>query len=163
VINSPNRRNVGTTLCGTLRGPELRTQGNDAAIRFRDNLLAKKWPKAIELARCLGAGSDAESWKCAARLRRDGILFGVWSTPEKCFVYPDFQFDDEGRLISDVASLLEVLTDEDDRGGWRRAFWLYSPHALLDGRTPADVFPTDPAAVIWVARAEFNAPLHAMW
>ncbi|WP_233518989.1 hypothetical protein [Paraburkholderia xenovorans] len=45
---------------------------------------------------------------------------------------------------------------DDDRDGWRRASWLYSPHALLDEQTPADVFPDSPLRVIKGAPVEFR-------
>jgi hypothetical protein len=45
-----------------------------------------------------------------------------------------------------------VPNDEDDKSGWRRAFWLFQPHASInDGLRPADVFRKDPQAVIRAA------------
>jgi hypothetical protein len=85
------------------------------------------------------------------------------SAPGLCFLYPDFQFDRSGAIREDIAELLAVLPSEDDRGGWRRTFWLYSPHALLDDRTPAEIFIDDPTRVIAVAREEFLGDLDATW
>jgi hypothetical protein len=87
----------------------------------------------------------------------------VWSAPARRFVYPAFQFDTRGGIRPEVAGLLKVLPDEDDRGGWQRAFWLYSPHALLEGRTPADVFGHEPQRVIQVAKCHFDADPNAGW
>jgi hypothetical protein len=85
------------------------------------------------------------------------------SAPGLCFLYPDFQFDRSGAIREDIAELLAVLPSEDDRGGWRRTFWLYSPHALLDDRTPAEIFVDEPTRVIAVAREEFLGDREAIW
>ncbi|SRR5258708_18456288 len=66
-------------------------------------------------------------------------------------------------FVPDVAELLAILPDRDDLGGWRRAFWLYSPHALLEGRAPSDVFVTDPQRVIGVATRGFAGSQDAGW
>jgi hypothetical protein len=97
------------------------------------------------------------------KARAKGALLGVWSAPLRGFVYPDFQFDRSGNLRMDVAELLAVLPCDNDSGGWRRAFWLYSPHALLDGQTPADVFAGAPKRVIKAAQNEFWGNLDAAW
>jgi hypothetical protein len=90
-------------------------------------------------------------------------LLGAWSAPRHCFLYPDFQFDSSGDIRKDVAEILAVLSGEDDHGGSRRTFWLYSPHALLGDRAPAEIFMDDPMRVITVARAEFLNDPEAIW
>jgi hypothetical protein len=40
---------------------------------------------------------------------------------------------------------------------------LYSPHVLLDDRTPAELFIDEPARVIAVAREEFLGDREATW
>ena len=132
-----------------------------AAIEFRDELLEKGWPDARRVAELAGLPSESTAYAIKARAR--GALLGVWSAPLRDFVYPDFQFDRSGSLRTDIAELLAVLPNEGDRGGWRRAFWLYSPHALLDGQTPADVFAKAPIRVINVAREEFLGDPAATW
>ncbi|WP_458788730.1 hypothetical protein [Dyella jiangningensis] len=134
-----------------------------AAIEIRDELLRLHWPNSISVAQRNGveAGNGAQ-W--ARDKRRAGELLGVWSAPAREFVHPDFQFDQYGQLRhAEVRALLAALafcedfTQEADRGGWRRAFWLYGKSSeLLDGagemQAPAERFATDPAVVIELAR-----------
>ncbi|MCK9366595.1 MAG: hypothetical protein M0P72_05550 [Metallibacterium scheffleri] len=101
---------------------------------------------------------------------------------------PRFQFLPDGRVHPKLPELLEALAQipsyspDQDPGGWGRMAWLYGSTAFLsertlaeeaseDGiapneadldtaaRTPAEVFPIDPDAVIALARAE-AAALH---
>jgi len=95
----------------------------------------------------------------ASRLRRRGELLGAWDGRE--YLHPAFQFDRRtGQVMPEMKDLIELLPK--DRGGWRQTFWLFQPHALLDGKRPADVFPTDPHAVIEAARSTF-APGNTNW
>ncbi|POR56200.1 hypothetical protein B0G62_101597 [Paraburkholderia eburnea] len=134
-----------------------------SAIEFRDELLEMGWPDDLWVAELVGEVPGPEATTSAIRAQASGDLLGVWSAPRHCFLYPDFQFDRMGAIRKDVAGLLAVLPSEDDRGGWRRTFWLYSPHALLDDRTPAETFIDDPARVIAVAREEFLGDCEATW
>lgn len=135
-----------------------------SAIEFRDELLLEKgWPDDLRVAVLAGEAPGQEVAISAFRAQASGELLGVWSASRRCFLYPDFQFHHSGTIREDVAELLAVLPSEDDRGGWRRAFWLYSPHSLLDDRTPAEIFIADPARVIAVARKEFLDDRDATW
>ncbi|MFL9996640.1 hypothetical protein PQR34_36460 [Paraburkholderia sediminicola] len=134
-----------------------------SAIEFRDELLEKGWPDDIRVAELADEAPGPEAKTFAIRAQASGDLLGVWCAPRHCFLYPDFQFHRSGAIRKDVAGLLAVLLSEDDRGGWRRTFWLYSPHALLDDRTPAEIFIDDPARVIAVAREEFLGDREATW
>ncbi|MFM0721158.1 hypothetical protein PQQ73_33155 [Paraburkholderia strydomiana] len=134
-----------------------------AAIEFRDKLLEKGWPDDRRVAELVGEAPRPGVATYAAQARASGALLGVWCAPGHCFVYPDFQFNSSGFVRKEVAELLAVLPSEDDRGGWRRTFWLYSPHALLDERAPAEIFMDDPARVIAVARDEFLDDPVATW
>ena len=139
-----------------------------AAIEFRNELLRLHWPDSIAVARRNGIGADREAhW--AREKRRSGELLGVWSAPADEFVHPDFQFDQSGRLRQDevrallaVLSLREEFTQATDRGGWKRAFWLYgkSPR-LLDPagemQAPATRFSANPDVVIALAREELGS------
>jgi hypothetical protein len=88
----------------------------------------------------------------ASRLRGRGELLGAWDGRE--YLHPVFQFDPEtGRVMQEMKDLVQLLPK--DRTGWRQVFWLFQPHALLDGKCPADLFPTDPHAVIEAARSTF--------
>ncbi|WP_329601629.1 hypothetical protein [Paraburkholderia antibiotica] len=134
-----------------------------SAIEFRDELLERGWPDDIQVAELADEAPGPEATTFAIRAQASGDLLGVWCAPRHCFLYPDFQFHRSGAIRKDVADLLAVLPSEDDRGGWRRTFWLYSPHALLDDRTPAEIFFDDPARVIAVAREEFLGDREATW
>lgn len=134
-----------------------------SAIDFRDELLEKGWPDDLRVAELAGEVPGPEATTSLIRAQASGELLGVWSAPRHRFLYPDFQFHRAGAIRKDVAALLAVLPSEGDRGGWRRAFWLYSPHALLDDRTPAEIFIDDPARVIAVAREEFLGDREASW
>lgn len=134
-----------------------------SAIEFRDELLERGWPDDLGVAELAGEAPGPEATTFAIRARASGDLLGVWSAPRHCFLYPDFQFHRSGAIRKDVAGLLAVLPSENDRGGWRRTFWLYWPHALLDDRPPAEIFIGDPARVIAVAREEFLGDREATW
>lgn len=133
------------------------------AIQFRDELLEKGWPDANRVAELAGKTPGPEAATYAIRARASGGLLGAWSAACHCFLCPYFQFHGSGAIRKDVAGLLAVLPSKDDRGDWRRTFWLYSPHVLLGGRTPAEVFIDEPTRVIDVAREEFLGDCEASW
>jgi hypothetical protein len=136
---------------------------HQGAINFRDELLRNRWPDDRRVARSLEVSASADGRAHLAHARAARLLLGVWSEAQGRFVYPDFQFDRFGRLRPEVSELLLVLPGDDDRGGWRRAFWLYSPHALLDGLPPAEVFVSDPHRVVNVAVREFSPDYDSSW
>jgi len=153
-----------TALSDAADSPEVSV--NDArqtAIDFRNRLLKKKWPDGKRVAQMAGTQIGTNPNQYAARLRSQGLLLGVWVAHDRSYVHPDFQFDRSGRARPEVAELLKILPGMDDRGGWQRAFWLYSPHALLEGKTPAEVFATQAERVIEVARREFTGEPNASW
>lgn len=145
--------------------PRLATDdAHQEVIALRNELLARNWPDGKRVAEIVGAASRSNPHQYAARLRANAALLGVWVAAERTYRHPDFQFDDNGVLHPALADLLEALPrNEEDRGGWRRAFWLYSPHALLSGEAPADAFERDPQRVVQVAREEFSGDPHARW
>ncbi|WP_109482518.1 hypothetical protein [Paraburkholderia sp. C35] len=125
----------------------------DAATEFRDQLLKHDWPDDQQVASSMLNLSDNITRNLEI-LRFKRQILGVWSAPRQRFLYPHFQFDSLGNLRSEVARLLEILP-ENDQGGWQRVFWLYSPHALLEGDLPAETFTRHPQRVIDVATEEF--------
>jgi hypothetical protein len=139
------------------------TEPNQAAIEFRNDLLRKGWPDDRRIAELIGISSRPAPEQSVSRARDAGLLLGVWSEPTRRFFYPEFQVDRFGKLRPEVAELLSILPNDGDHGGWRRAFWLYAPHALLDGTLPAEVFAKDPARVLDVARQEFCGDSLASW
>lgn len=133
------------------------------AINFRDELLRNRWPDDSRVAGSVEASPPADARAVLANARAARLLLGVWSKAQRGFVYPDFQFDRFGKLRPEVSKLLMVLPGDGDRGGWRRAFWLYSPHALLDGLPPAEVFVSDPDRVLNAAAREFSCDCDSSW
>ena len=127
----------------------------EAARQRRDEILAKEAfvdSAAIHVAQG-GVRGAAGANNTASRLRRNGQLLGVWDGRE--FQHPAFQLEKStGRVNPAVARLLALLPK--DRSGWRQAFWLYQPHARLNGRRPAEAFAKDPEAVIEAARSTFE-------
>jgi hypothetical protein len=135
----------------------------EAAVDFRERLLANNWPDESSLLGLIRTSHGADAKSAFTLMRTGGVLLGVWSARRECFLYPDFQFDDDGRLIPEVSLLLRILPAEGDDAGWRRAFWLYSPHALLGGRLPSSIFAADPRKILEVATAEFNVSSDEGW
>lgn len=141
---------------GARRGAII-SRPHQAAIDFRNELLAIGWPDGKRVAEMARASVGKNPAQYAARLRSNGSLLGVWDAPERTFRHPDFQFDMHGRLRPEVAELFKVLPGADeDRGGWRRAFWIYSPYPRLDEEAPAETFARDAERVIEVAKREFH-------
>jgi hypothetical protein len=133
------------------------TADQNAKIAFRDELLAKGWPDSHLVAKRSGVLGKPNQAPYVSGLRSRKKILGVWSTPAQTFVHPDFQFDEFGKARPLMKALLAILPDEDDRGGWNRAFWLYSPHSLLNGALPAEEFAIDPKRVIAAARSQFQS------
>lgn len=103
---------------------------------LKDRLLANHVLSAAQAARRLGArAEDATSW--ASRKRRADELFGVWSSQDRTFVHPDFQFGDHitdahrKTLFKTLRTRVGFDASAEDKGGWARAFWLYQPNAAL--------------------------------
>jgi hypothetical protein len=140
------------------------------SLALRDELLTRNWPTSTQVARLLGSQA-ANAAQYAAKKRTERKLFGVWSLKDNTYVHPDFQFDIQHQLHPAMPRLLAALaavpgmSDADDQGGWRRAFWLYGANPLLSeralgtgesdlARSAADVFRTDPEVVIALADKE---------
>jgi len=102
-------------------------------------------------------------------LARDGQVLSVWVREVGEYRCPDFQFDEQGHLISQMKPLLVLLrgpnglADEENQSGWLEVEWLYCPHVLLEGRSPAECFPTDPEAVLAAAQEEFSEGIDGRW
>lgn len=149
------------------------------SLALRDELLARHWPTSAQVARLLGSQATNAA-QYAAKKRTEGKLFGVWSLKDNTYVHPDFQFDALHQLHPAVPSLLAALaaipgmSEVDDQGGWRRAFWLYGANPLLSERAlgigdsemprnAADVFRTQPEAVIALADREATRDPNVDW
>jgi hypothetical protein len=137
--------------------------------------LAKAWLTSAGVAELLGRGtardrtSDAPEQdkklenpaQAAAVLRKAKRLLGVWVPAERGYRHPPCQFD-RGALLPVIEPLLKLLPPGNG-SGWSQADWLYSPHALLDTRRPADVLATDPDRVLAAAQREYGEDAHAGW
>jgi hypothetical protein len=125
-----------------------------------DQLLARDWPNSAEVGSQLGSASTTNAAQYASQLRAQNKLFGVWSTTDRTYRHPMFQFDVAGQVLPGVPDLLAALADPEDTRGWRRVLWLYGPRDELSGptsveaRSPADVFAEDPERVIALANAD---------
>jgi len=132
-----------------------------AARERRAQLLEQEhWLNGSDVHQQQGGDPDAPGANnTASRLRRKGELLGCWGGRE--YLHPSFQFDRKtGRLMPEMKDLLELLPR--DASGWRQSFWLFQPHAALDGKRPADVFQSDPQSVVEAARGTF-APGDTNW
>lgn len=135
----------------------------DATARREE--LAALWPSAAQVNARLGIQQE-DADHSAGQLRRSGELLGVYvAHPVPSYRYPDWQFRLDGRPVDHLAEILKVLRDfgpfqrESDglcrTTGWGEVEWFLSPHALLDGGTPATMLGDSPGRVLSIARAEF--------
>ena len=145
-----------------------------AAIHLQQEFIARGWPTSAEVGMANGSGTAANPAHWASDRRDAGALLGAWSPQERTYRHPDFQFDKEGRLKSAVKDLLAALathadfTAQADKTGWHRVFWLYGTMRDLadkDGtpRSAAEVFATDPQAVIAFARRSAAVDVNDVW
>ena len=143
----------------------------------------EEWLPSDAVSQRLGCRTPEVGREYAARLRDDGQLFGVWSETERLHYHPPFQFQPNGQTHPRLAALLfalaqvPTLSTKDDSGGWGRLGWLIqrrgslseyslaedaSPDGIAlngdslsaEARTPEQVFPIDPDAVIALAHAD---------
>ena len=102
-------------------------------------------------------------------LLRDGRALSVWVREESEYRCPDFQFDGQGQLIPQMKLILDLLrgpnglADENSQSGWQEVEWLYCPHVLLNAKSPAECFPTDPEAVLVAVDQEFSQDRSSHW
>lgn len=135
----------------------------------RRRALARAWPTSAEVSRQLGSTAENASHR-ANQLRRGGQLLGVWMPSEQAYRFPVWQFDANGAPVPPLAELLTLLrgpggmsTQERLTSGWGEVEWFLTPHALLDGASPAEILPDDPARVLAAAQEEFQGPADARW
>lgn len=141
---------------------------------------AERWPDSDTVGQQLGSSNATAGRTRAARLRKAGELLGVWSAADRTFYHPRFQLLETGQVHTKIPELLQALASiptfaaGSDVNGWGRLDWLYTPRGALsersiaeaasedgiapneaalsaEARTPADVFPGAPDAVIALA------------
>ena len=154
---APSETAAGNGVDGAAPPADAAEQEQRARIARRKELLDEGWPTSAQIAASQRGSVDPNPSYRASRLRVAKRLLGVWSTQDRTFRHPTFQFDDTGQLRSAVAELLAILPIENDDSGWQRALWLHEAHPLLNQRTPAEVFVHDPQRVIAVVREQFPA------
>jgi hypothetical protein len=99
------------------------------------------------------AGSRAANRASLAnRWRDEGKVFAIRVGEQQ--LYPAFQFDEHGRPVGTVASVLAAfdsqLTD------WQTALWFTAPTGWLGGRRPVDAIAEEPESVIEAAAREMG-------
>ena len=135
------------------------------AAALRD-ALAAEWLTAAQVSSMLG-GQSATGGERASQLRRKGSLLGAYiASPVSSYRYPDWQFRSDGKPVDHLAEILAVLRDlgrfERESGGlgrttgWGEVEWFLSPHALLDGASPAELLAADPIRVLQAAHIEYE-------
>lgn len=90
--------------------------------------------------------------------REDKRLLGVWHETNTAWLYPDFQFDQNG-LIEHMPRILAVFDKYYShvwKDTWGIVEWFLSPHALLDDRRPMDLMATSPQFVLRAALVELG-------
>jgi hypothetical protein len=86
------------------------------------------------------------------RWRKQGKIFSINYGGRD--LYPSFQFGDDGRPLSIVAELLEILGRDKNRSDWDNALWFAADSGWLDGQTPIDLLQSDPDLVKQAAEQE---------
>lgn len=115
----------------------------------RRQLLRQVSSRTIKMLGPLLEGAGADPSGRAYQLREENRLFGVragWR-----WHYPEFQFDAAGWVYPEITAILIKLPDE---AGWSRLRWFLTPHSLLGGRAPLQVWNIDRGAVARAASAE---------
>lgn len=135
--------------------PARRPQSTEAAEiveRFLADLLSdgERFLDSDTVGRALSGSRVADAKAAATRGRKENHVFAVWDG--STYRYPRFQFDDAGLPRPHTPALIELLPRQRDGSNRDAALWLYAPDALLEGKTPADVFPEDPERVLRIAR-----------
>lgn len=137
----------------------------DAAAR-RDEL-ARQWLSASDVNLKLRASSHSCPL-AASELRRGGQLLAVYiAHPRPSYRYPTWQFTPDGQPVLHLAEILAILRDfgpfDRESGslrrttGWGEVEWFLSPHALLDGASPAEMLQAHSARVLLTACIEFKS------
>jgi hypothetical protein len=99
----------------------------------------------------LSGSASSNPRATASRWSSSGRIFGVPVGAQ--VLYPAFQFDDFGQPRTAVAQVLEVLKGL-NLSVWATALWWGTAHEILDWRTPAEVLPGVPSAVLTAAQTD---------
>lgn len=151
------------------------------ALLARARARAESWPTSAKLGKTIPSVTESGGRLNATRERRRGRLFGVRETGKMSYFYLRFQFLNDGRVPRKLPRLLAALarnpqlTHRADPSGWGRLGWLYQPRRSLsvfsvaedrvedgiaddaldsEARAPAEVFQSDPDAVVALANED---------
>jgi hypothetical protein len=113
--------------------------------------LLSEFPALTSAEVAAAAGSRAANRASLAnRWRDEGKVFAIRVGEQQ--LYPAFQFDEYGRPVGTIASVLAAfdgkLTD------WQTALWFTAPTGWLAGRRPVDAIAEEPESVIEAAARE---------
>jgi hypothetical protein len=86
------------------------------------------------------------------RWRKQGKLFSIKHGGRE--LYPAFQLGPDGRPLSIVAELLEILARDPDRTEWDNALWFAGESGWLDGKTPMELLQSEPELLKQAAEQE---------
>lgn len=126
--------------------------------------LATQWPTATQVERAL---SDERSGQAPFAMRwfREGRLLAAY-LPDSggSWHFPPWQFGCDGKPVQYLAEILgsirrtgQFLDAKGQTTGWSEIEWFLSGHALLDGRSPAELLATMPHQVLRAALTEFQS------
>lgn len=123
---------------------------DDSALQARRTELVANWWRETDVLKRLGIKPDTLTlWRHRRR------VLAVWHVPEQQYFYPPYQFDETGPR-REMSAVLGYLNHDCLSGsGWGEIEWLLTPHALLDGHTPADMMLHDPRRVLQALHEEF--------
>ncbi len=111
------------------------------------------WTSA-EVARSVGSTAKNAA-ALATRWRKERRIFAVpWGGELR---YPVFQFDDAGRPLPIVRSVLDVFAGRDS-SEWQIALWFVAPSPYLPREAPPIGFLADEGRLLAAARAEQDVP-----
>jgi hypothetical protein len=127
-----------------------------AVLQARRNAEARRellgdFPALTSAEVAAAAGSRATNRASLAnRWRDEGKVFAIRVGEQQ--LYPAFQFDDHGRPIDVIASVLRAFDDK--LTDWQTALWFTTPTGWLGGRRPVDAMSEEPESVIEAAERE---------
>jgi len=88
----------------------------------------------VEAVANMRRAKDRDAARNPASLRQSGTIFGV--KIEDQWLYPSFQFNDDGQAHQSIGAVLELLPDALE--GWTLLDWFVTPQQVL-GRAPAQL------------------------
>lgn len=118
--------------------------------RVRQEMLDKIKTFTSEELAAHGESTNRNASQYALDLRDAGKLFGVRFG--RVWHYPRFQFDREGGVYSEMKEVLLALSP--DSRGWDRLQWFLTPHQILEGKTPLEVWEMNRRKVVQAAMSE---------